>query len=66
MIYTQYGMPCKIVSVLDGDRVVVRTDEDGAHRERGILELKADGGIAEIDAAIRSIALSSLTLTPNP
>ena len=62
MIYTQWGVPVKIIAVLSHTtrvRVQDINDPDWI-RERDISDLKADGGIAEINKAIASAPIIQL------
>ena len=60
-IFTQYGNPCTIIKrelsgVMTCDEIlVVRRDSDGAELQYHALELKADGGIKEIAAAVEAL-----------
>lgn len=68
MIYTRFGTPCDIVAAWparpDGAIPVdlICHDQDGKDREfkTYVHELIADGGIAEIDAAIAKASLGSV------
>jgi len=58
MIFTQYGEPVRIVSYgMSEDELTVRIqsiDDPKWIRQHDISRLRADGGAAEIEAAIRS------------
>lgn len=65
MIYTQHGVEVKISKVIDRDKgrvEVTALDKDKPDwvRERGIFELKADGGLPEILAEIDALAVTEV------
>lgn len=51
-IYTRFGIKCEIVKAVSDTDVEIRYLDDGFHRTVSIMDLKADGGIHEIDEAI--------------
>jgi len=56
MIYTRFGSPVKIVDVISESSVVIEfEDGERGNREIDIIELKADGGIQEIDEAMKEL-----------
>lgn len=58
-IYTQFGVEVKIVAVDNAECPHYVTVQDATDttwkRDRAIYELKADGGIEEIEQAIKAI-----------
>lgn len=59
MIYTRFGVPVRVIGKVDDSHVLVREIARKGQRPswsgpRLIGELKADGGILEIDQAIKA------------
>jgi hypothetical protein len=55
MIYSRFGSQVTILEDTGGGWVNVRRESDGTLHEWHVAELKADGGIAEITAAIAAV-----------
>lgn len=56
MIYTRFGSPLKIVGVVSETRVIVEfEDKARENREVDIWDLKADGGMEEIQRSMADL-----------
>ena len=55
-IYTRRGNPCAIIDVIAGSLVRVRLLYGGGTFLLHLSDLRADGGLPEIDAALTRIA----------